>query len=212
MKILVIGAGKGIGRQAVLRGVAAGHQMRAMSRSGSPDDTDGVEDCIGDALIAEDLARAVAGMDAVISTLGIKETPAMLWQEVTLFSDSTKLLIPVMEAADVRRLIAVTGFGAGDSREAMSWVERTGHGVLLGKPYADKDRQEQVIRDSGLDWTIARPVILTNGRHTGQIGVHADPAAWRNGLISRADVAGYLIDAAESGRDMHQAVVLRRER
>ena len=124
----------------------------------------------------------------------------MLWREVTLFSEATRLLIPAMEAADVRRLIVVTGFGAGDSRQAMSWAERTGHGLVLGKPYADKDRQEELVRDSGLDWTIARPVILTNGRYTGHIGVHADPAKWRNGLISRADVAGYLIDAAARGR------------
>ncbi|MEM8958735.1 MAG: NAD(P)H-binding protein [Pseudomonadota bacterium] len=211
MKILVIGAGKGIGRQTVLRGAAAGHQMRAMSRSGSSELPEGAEEFLGDALVAEDIGRAVEGMDAVISALGIKETPAMLWREVTLFSEATRLLIPAMEAADVRRLIVVTGFGAGDSRQAMSWAERTGHGLVLGKPYADKDRQEELVRDSGLDWTIARPVILTNGRYTGYIGIHANPAKWRNGLISRADVAGYLIDAAESGRDLHQAVVLRRE-
>lgn len=211
MKILVMGASKGIGREAVRRGVAQGHGMRAMSRSGGGDLPPEAEAFPGDALEAEDVARAVTGMDAVIVALGIKETPAMLWQEVSLFSEATAVLLPAMQAAGVRRLIVVTGFGAGDSRAAMSWVERTGHGVLLGKPYADKDRQEAMVRDSGLDWTIARPVILTKGAYTGRIGVYTDPSKWRNGLISRADVGAYLIDAAESGRDIGQAVVLRRE-
>ncbi|MEM1362918.1 MAG: NAD(P)H-binding protein [Pseudomonadota bacterium] len=211
MQILVIGASKGIGRQTVKRGVTRGHQIRAMSRQPAADLPEHVEPFAGDALNSEDLGRAVVGMDAVISTLGIKETPAMLWQEVHLFSDSTAALIPAMEAAGVARLIVVTGFGAGDSRAAMSWIERTGHGLILGKPYADKTRQEALIQGSDLDWTIARPVILTNGQYTGKIGIHSESAKWRNGLISRADVAGYLIDAVETGRDLRQAVVLRRE-
>lgn len=212
MRILVIGAGKGIGRETVLRGAARGHQIRAMSRSGFSDLPEGAEEFRGDALVATDIATALDGMDAVISALGVPKEPAKLWREVTLFSASTALLIPAMVEAGPRRLIAVTGFGAGDSKAAMSWPERKGHSLLLGRPYADKDRQEVLIRNSTLDWTIARPVILTNGGYTGQIGITADPAKWRNGLISRADVAAYLIDAAETGRDLHQAVVLRRER
>jgi putative NADH-flavin reductase len=63
---------------------------------------------------------------------------------------------------------------------------------------------------SDLDWTIARPVILTKGAKTGRVRVLDDPATWRNGLISRADVAGYLLDAVETGRDIRKDVVLAR--
>ena len=120
----------------------------------------GLEPFVGDALDADDIARALEGCDAVIYALGIKESVAMLWQEVTLFSDSTRLLVDAMERSGPRRLVAITGFGAGRSRSAMSLIERTGHKAILGKPYADKDRQEEIIMASGLDWTIARPVIL----------------------------------------------------
>ena len=69
-----------------------------------------------------------------------------------------------MKKAGVKRLVCVTGIGAGDSK---------GHGgflydsiflpFLLGTIYADKDRQELVIKASDVDWTIVRPGFLTNG-------------------------------------------------
>lgn len=92
----------------------------------------------------------------------------------------------------------------------MSSVESLAHKAILGRPYADKDRQEALIMDSPLDWTIARPVLLTNGTRTGSYQVLRDPKAWRNGLISRADTACYLIDAIEQGLDIRGDVVLAR--
>jgi uncharacterized protein YbjT (DUF2867 family) len=92
----------------------------------------------------------------------------------------------------------------------MSTLERMGHGAILGKPYADKDRQEALILESDLDWTIARPVILTKGGKSKRVRVLRDPSAWRNGLVSRADVAGYLLDAVEQGLDIRGDVVLAR--
>ena len=164
----------------------------------------------GDARVTGDVARALDGAGAVIYALGIRERLAMLWEEETLFSETTRVLIEAMNATGVRRLVAVTGFGAGRSRQAMSSIESLGHRAILGRPYADKDRQEALIMDSDLDWTIARPVILTKGARTGNIRVLDDPATWRNGLISRADVADYLLDAVETGRDIRKDVVLAR--
>jgi uncharacterized protein YbjT (DUF2867 family) len=94
----------------------------------------------------------------------------------------------------VKRLIAVTGLGAGDSR---------GHGgllydavvfpLLLKRVYDDKDVQEWIIRSSGLDWTIVRPGLLTNRPPTGRYRVLTAPRDWRFGMISRADVADFLV-------------------
>jgi uncharacterized protein YbjT (DUF2867 family) len=146
----------------------------------------------------------------VIYALGIRERLAMLWEEETLFSETTRVLIDAMGAGGVRRLVAVTGFGAGRSRDAMSFVERAGHKAVLGRPYADKDRQEALIEASDLDYTIVRPVILTNSARTGRFKVLREPAQWRNGLIPRADVAAYLVDAVEQGLDLRADVVLAR--
>ncbi|SES35863.1 Putative NADH-flavin reductase [Tranquillimonas rosea] len=209
--ILVMGGTSGIGKLAVDEILSRGLTARAFGRSAAEmPAAANLEPVAGDALDADDVQAALTGSRAVIYALGIKERVAMLWQEETLFSESTRILLQAMMASQVRRLVAVTGFGAGRSKDAMSWVEKTGHAAVLGKPYADKDRQEELIVQSELDWTIARPVILTNGRKSGRYKVLRDPAGWHNGLISRADVASYLVDAVEQDLDIRGDVVLSR--
>ena len=209
--LLVIGATSGIGAFAVEEAVGRGLPVRAFARSADKlDATDLIEPFAGNARSAEDVRAALAGARAVIYALGIKERLAMLWEEETLFSDSTRVLLDAMKAREIKRLVAVTGFGAGRSRSAMSSIERLGHRAMLGKPYADKDRQEAMIVESDLDWTIARPVILTNGPKSRELKVLRDPSAWRNGLVARRDVARYLVDAVEDELDIRSDVVLSR--
>lgn len=209
--ILIMGATKGIGAAAVDEAVKRGLPVRAFARSA---DTlagrDLVETFKGDALSADDVSRALKGVRAVVYALGINERLAMLWEEETLFSETTKVLLEAMSSGSTKRLIVVTGFGAGRSRSAMSALERIGHRAILGKPYADKDRQEALITASELDWTIARPVILTHGPAKTAPQVLRDPDTWRNGLVSRKGVAMYLIDAVEQDLDIRADVVLAR--
>lgn len=209
--ILIMGATSGIGRCAMNEAVRRGLPVRAFARSADTlEATDLVEPFKGDATSAEDVLRALDGARAVVYALGITERLAMLWEEETLFSETTRVLLHAMAHSDVSRLVVVTGFGAGRSQSAMSWIEKTGHRAILGKPYADKDRQEELVLASDTDWTIARPVILTKGARTDDYRVLRDPKTWRNGLISRASVAHYLIDAVEQGLDVKADVVLTR--
>ena len=209
--VLIIGATSGIGAVAVEDAVGRGLSVRAFARSAyTLEKTDLIDPFAGDARSTEDVSAALSGVRAVIYALGIKERLAMLWEVETLFSDSTRVLLDAMKVSDTKRLVAVTGFGAGRSRSAMSALERFGHRSVLGKPYANKDRQEQMIMQSDLDWTIARPVILTNGAKSRRLQVLRDPTTWRNGLVSRRDVAGYLVDAVEDGLDIRGDVVLAR--
>ena len=70
----------------------------------------------GDALDQHTIEPALAGVDAVIQTLGVSPTPELILSGTRLFSVATRVLVNAMEASAVRRLICVTGFGAGDSR------------------------------------------------------------------------------------------------
>jgi uncharacterized protein YbjT (DUF2867 family) len=204
-----MGATSGIGSLAAKEAVARGIPVRAFARSaGALDASELLEPFPGDARSAEDVEAALSGARAVIYALGIKERLAMLWEEERLFSDSTRVLLEAMNAKGPKRLVAVTGFGAGRSRSAMSTLESLGHKAILGRPYADKDRQEALIIDSDIDWTIARPVILTSRPKSGRMQVLRDPSTWRNGLVSRADVASYLVDAVENDLDIRADVVL----
>ncbi|MEL7256829.1 MAG: NAD(P)H-binding protein [Pseudomonadota bacterium] len=210
-RILILGATSGIGRLAMEEALMRGHTVRAFARSADElEARPGLEAFAGDALSADDVAAALDDVEAVVYALGIKESVAMLWKEETLFSASTKVLLEEMAQAGVKRLIAVTGFGAGRSQASMSKIERLGHRLILGKPYADKDRQEMSIMKSDADWTIVRPVILTNATKAGKYRVLREPSQWRNGLISRSDVAHYLVDAFESESDIRTDVVLAR--
>ncbi len=194
-------------REALSRGLTVRAFARGAAKMAPGAD---LEPFVGDARDPGDVARALQGVRAVIYALGIRERLSMLWEEETLFSDTTRLLLDAMPAAGVSRLVAVTGFGAGRSRQAMSAIERAGHRAILGRPYAGKDRQEVMITASAVDWTIVRPVILTNGPASGRMRVLREPRDWRNGFISRADVAVYLVDAVERGLDVRADVVLAR--
>ncbi len=206
-----MGASSGIGRLAVDEALSRHLPVRAFARSADTlPHAEGLEPVAADALDLDAVRDAVDGARAVIYTLGIKESLSMLWQEVTLFSQTTQILLDAMAQTGVTRLVVVTGIGAGRSRTALSTLERAAQSVILGKPYADKDRQEDLIMQSQTDWTIVRPVILTNGQLSKKYKVLRGMDEWRNGLISRRDVAHYLVDAATQDLDIKKDVVLAR--
>jgi putative NADH-flavin reductase len=117
-----------------------------------------------------------------------------LFERTTLFSQSTRILVDAMKAAGLKRLIAVTGLGAGDSRGHGGFLyDAVAFPLLLKRVYDDKDVQEWIVRSSGLEWTIVRPGLLTDRPATGQYRVLTKPKDWRFGVISRADVANFLV-------------------
>jgi putative NADH-flavin reductase len=206
---LVIGATSGIGREVVRQAAEAGLRVRAFGRSAEEVGfEEGIEPFKGDALNAEDVARALDGVDVVVQTLGVRERPAMIWEEETLFSKATAILLPAMETAGVHRLITVTGIGAGEGLQHMSLPARVAQQALLGRVYDDKTRQEEMIKTSDLDWTLARPGLLTGGSLTGRYKALTDPASWHMGMISRADVAHFILRAGQEDGYSRETVVL----
>jgi uncharacterized protein YbjT (DUF2867 family) len=92
----------------------------------------------------------------------------------------------------------------------MGFPLNTAFNLFLGRIYADKDVQERIIRESNLDldWVIARPVGLTNGRETGAYKVLVNPKDWRSGFISRADVAEFLVKQIDHDTFLKKTPVL----
>jgi len=209
-RVLVIGASRGIGLESVKALLAAGHDVRAFARQpeamGLSDAR--LETFAGDATDAAALRNALAGMEAVVISLGVSLRSSALVRPVTLFSDATAALLLVMTELGVRRLIAVTGFGAGDSADKLSLAEWFPYRAVMGRVYDDKARQEALIKDSAVDWTIVRPGILTNGSAKGRYQVLVDRETWRNGVIARADVAHFIVEDLATGAHVGQAPVL----
>ena len=195
-KVLILGASRGIGLETVKAALLAGHSVRALARSAAsiPIQNPALEKMPGNALDSSTIRGGLESVDAVVQTLGVDIASRSIFERTTLFSQSTRILVDAMKIAGVKRLIAVTGLGAGDSR---------GHGgivydsvvfpLLLKRVYDDKDVQEWIIGSSGLDWTIVRPGLLTNRPATGRYRILTAIEDWRFGVISRADVADFIV-------------------
>ncbi|MGB7934573.1 MAG: SDR family oxidoreductase [Gammaproteobacteria bacterium] len=194
--VLVIGSSRGIGLETVRAALSRGHRVRALARSAAsiPIQDAELAKISGDALDRDTVRTTLQDVDAVIQTLGVDFSPRLIFERTTLFSASTRILVDAMKAQGVKRLITVTGLGAGDSR---------GHGglvydavifpLLLKRVYDDKDVQEWIVRSSELDWTIVRPGLLTNRPATGRYRVLTAAKDWQFGVITRADVADFLV-------------------
>lgn len=209
-RVLIIGASGGIGLHAVQLALQAGHQVRALARTAEQINIEhpALEARSADATNAEAVRAALDDVDAVIHVVGVAPSLRRMCTPIDVFSKTTSVLVPEMARAGVRRLVAVTGFGAGESRRALSTPERIPHRLFLGTAYDDKDRQEAIIRESDLDWLIVRPTILTNGRGRGRYKVLTSADTWRNGLIARRDVADFLVREAMSPTHSRVAPVL----
>jgi uncharacterized protein YbjT (DUF2867 family) len=192
-KILVLGATGATGRLIVGQAAARGYDVTVLVRSAEKArDLKGAKLIVGDARDEKVLRQALKGQDAVVSALG---TPASMFREVTLLSTATRALVSAMKSEQVSRLVCITGMGAGDS---------AGHGgflfdnlifpLLLRKVYADKDRQEAIVTDSGLDWVLVRPSVLNNKPSRDTIRALTDISSFHGGTISRADVASFVLD------------------
>lgn len=208
--LLIMGASNGIGLAATHLALERGYAVRAFARSAGriPVEHERLRKLMGDARSPADVRAALTGVDAVLQALGVPGDRRMITGPVDLFSTATRALLPAMKEAGVRRLVSVTGFGAGDSRTTISPLQRIGFLLVFGRAYADKDIQEALIRESPLDWVIVRPGVLTNGRASGRYRVLAEPGEWRNGIIARADVADFMLRQVESDEYLHRTPAL----
>ena len=207
-RILVMGASKGIGLETVKKAINSRHLVRAFARSANDISLDHpeLEKFRGNALDHDDVCAALNDVDVVVQTLGVglKE----LFAPVSLFSEATKLLLPAMKSSGVKRLICITGFGAGDSSQSISAFQRLPFDAVFGRAYADKTLQEQLIKSSDLDWTIIRPGVLTGKFCAGNYQAYDQLKDWRNGIIARSDVADFCIKQMTNTASFQKAYVL----
>jgi len=207
MKFLLIGATGSTGEAIVEQGLDQGHDITALVRDPS---RVAVSDAplhvvAGDVMSPKDVDEAMAGQVAVICSLGTGVT----FHHVTLFSDGTQHLLDAMHKHAVRRIVCITGIGAGDSRgHGGFFYDRLIEPTLLHTIYEDKDRQEALVRGSDTDWVIVRPGQLTNDDATGKYRVLLDLTGVTAGKVARADVATFVL--AQLARDdfVHETPLL----
>ncbi|WP_456823452.1 NAD(P)-dependent oxidoreductase [Cellulomonas sp. P5_E12] len=204
MKLTIIAATGGIGRRILEQATAAGHDVTAVVRDPSrlPSTTARVVTVDLDRDTAA-LANAVAGADAVLSGLGAR-TKA----DEGIATRGTRAIVDAMRTTGSTRLVVVSAapigtvpspadphppsHDAGDGffmRHLFSGIAKT----LFNDHYADLAAMEDVVRASGLDWTIARPPKLTDKALTGTYRTALDQNVRGGWSISRADVADLML-------------------
>ena len=196
-RVLVLGASGGVGRELLSQGLALGLTISAQTRDATKlrEFAEHVRVIEAHPLDHVAIDKATEGQDAVIFALGVDGLG-----HTTLLSQATELLIAAMHRARVRRLIAITGIGVGETR---------GHGGFLydwvifplftRKRYADKERQETMIEASGLDWTIVRPAPFSDKQPHSPLEVHTEVGPETSlRRITRTEVAKFVLDQLRS--------------
>ena len=98
-----------------------------------------------------------------------------------------------MDKHGVRRLVCITGVGVADSKGHVGFLyDRIILPFVLKNVYEDKERQEEAIKRSDLDWVIVRPARLTDEPAKGEYGVFLG-GSYTAKTISRADVAAFML-------------------
>jgi putative NADH-flavin reductase len=196
MKITVLGASGGCGQQLVTLGLQRGHEVTAVVRSASWQAPAGVKVHRGDLTNETFLRDALRGSDAVLSALGLRIPGLAPWnkpEQRDFLARSTPAIVAAMKAEGVKRLIAISAGGVGDSRQKVPAVFRAMIATTaLRIAYAELEKMEAQFLASGLDVLIARPSGLTDGPATGQVKVTQSYTG--RATISRADVATWMLD------------------
>ena len=207
MNITIIGASAGTGLEAVKRGLKRNHTITTLSRSNVEiEDKNGLNMILGDATNKGDLKKAIHNAEAIIITLGTAKN----MKTTTLFSDFAKILVEINSENKIDvPVIFVTGFGAGESQNYVSWLVKMFLKYLLKDVYADKTQMEEIITQSDMKWTVVRPGRLLDKELTEKYRIENTLFKGINiGGINRADVADFLIKQAENQTELKKYVAL----
>ena len=204
MNLVVFGATGKTGLEIVKQALAQGHTVRAFVRTPAKMmlKDSRLEVFQGDVLDPIAVDAAVRGQDAVVCALGTKEV-----RHTTVRSEGTRHIVSAMKARGVGRLVVVTSLGTNESWKQLRTFGKVFFRLFLGDVIEDHGKQEDLVRASGLAWTIVRPSRLTDGPRTGAYKASTD-LSLKAGRIARADVADLVMTCLADERYLGEAVAV----
>jgi putative NADH-flavin reductase len=205
MKILVVGAAGGVGRALVEQAVARAHEVTAFVRDASNYRRPEIRVVAGDARDPRKMSEAVSGQDAVVNAIGGK-TP---WTPTGLDRDVGQAIVQALHRHHIRRLVVASVMGAGDSSNVADYFCRWIFApTFLRGAVKDKTEMERYLAQTDIDWTVARPAVLTNEKLAGGVNVFTRKSGAKAHRIARADVAAFMLDQLTSDKYLKQAVTI----
>jgi putative NADH-flavin reductase len=193
MKIVVLGASRGVGRYVVEQALDADFSVTALLRNTAQEYLAHPNLTIqsADARDLLSLQRVLPGHEAIVSTLG----PSGLGK-ADLYSVTTKNLISAMGRTGIRRIISVSAIGADPDPDLplhLRWLTRLIVRPILNNLWTDAARMEKIWAASDLDWTVIRPPRLTHGPLTKQYRTIINARLHHPIKLSRADLADCIL-------------------
>jgi putative NADH-flavin reductase len=219
MKLTIFAATGGIGRHILEQAVTAGHDVTAVVRnagklSGAPVRVVAADLATADPAV---LKSAIDGADAILSGLGPRNPRA----EAGIASRGTRAIVAAMQATHVQRIVVVSAAPIGtvqspgrpkppkhDPGDGFFMRHLFSHvaGAMFREHYADLALMEDLLRDSGLNWTISRPPQLTDKPLTGTYRTAYGQNLRGGWSISRADVAHHMLRVLDQPETIKQVI------
>ena len=207
MKLAIFGGTGKTGKPLVEQALAQGHQVTALVRTPSklPIQSDDLILVQGDATDPYDVDRVIIGADAVLSALGHAKGSPDDVQTV-----ATEHIVTAMKRRGVERIVSLTGAGVKDPNDEPKLADKVIRFLLktfAGRVLEDAKNHAEVLRKSGLQWTIVRGPRLTNGPHTGEyrVGYVGKNSSTQ---ISHADTADFMLKEVTDNAYIHKAPVV----
>jgi putative NADH-flavin reductase len=197
MNVVIFGATGFSGKAILKETLSQHHHVTVLVRNKSdiliPDKNLNIVE--GNVLDRNKVAEVLKKSDAVIQCLGVggKGNGKL----TTFISDATKIIVEEMEKQQIKRLIAMSNVGAGDSISFQPWIFTK---IIL--PYFmkwlkviidDKNRMEPIIMNSELDWTIVRCPNIVDKTPKGNIHATLDGKGLKLS-VTLGDMAEFTID------------------
>ncbi|TAE29051.1 MAG: SDR family oxidoreductase [Cytophagales bacterium] len=199
--IAVFGATGRTGIPFVKQALAKGHSVKALVRTPSkmPINHKNLQLIVGDALDASKVAQTIQGTNGVVSCLGQDKASQPDFQ-----TKATRLIVDTMKKAGIKRLISVTGGGVRDSvndkpgfmDNLIVFIMKSVAGKGAKNALLDGISHAEVVRNSGLDWTIARGPMLTEDSAKGSYQV-GNVGTVKGIKLTREDLAAFLLKEFE---------------
>ncbi|WP_183573737.1 NAD(P)-dependent oxidoreductase [Mucilaginibacter sp. X5P1] len=213
-RILILGATGRTGKHAVSFALAQGYQVVALVRNPAKIlvNSEGLTIITSVPTDINDVRNAMKDCDAVISLLApLPHGKAISIRKIDhprILERSIYNVLDVMKEYHIKRIMILSTVGAGDSWRYNPWyVKLLARLTNFKVIFEDHNAQERLIRASGTNWTIARPVGLNESETMGTLAITYDhtPKPFR---MSRKLLAKFFIDNLYSETYIHKAPML----
>lgn len=147
MKIFISGGTGFVGGHVTRELLSRGHQVRLLSHRRSGEEKQGIETAEGDVTRLDSFVSSLEGCDAVINLVGIiREFPSKGITFEHLHEQATANMLAAATRTGIKRYLQMSALGTRPG--AVSNYHKT------------KFVAEELVRASGLDWTIMRPSLI----------------------------------------------------